>query len=189
MEAPIHRDDGMPFNGNKCHDASGQFTGWKGAARLLVSICGDLPVRIFVEETCRRRQWHCRDGRKGSRCAGSCGAQPLGQPCAYTPQVATLNRVQCPSGVWPGVARKCMQVAQRRLGSRAAKFGPSPSESNRSAAAPPDSWEILSWVTAKTDETGVLAVSAVGCPVVLEISRAARASQFIHRPACAAAPG
>ena len=47
-----------------------------------------------------------------------------------------------------------MQVAQGRLGSRAAKFGLSPSGSARSAGAPPDFSVTPTWETAKTGETG-----------------------------------
>ena len=76
-----------------------------------------------------------------------------------------------------------------RAGGGPANFGLALSGAARSASAAPDSLEMSVWGTAKTDETGVLAVSAAGVPAVPEISRAARSSQFIRRPACAVAPG
>ena len=48
IRGPVHSDDGMPLNGNKCHDASGQFTGWNRAVGLLIPFRGRLPARIAV---------------------------------------------------------------------------------------------------------------------------------------------
>lgn len=144
-------------------------------------------VQIFTEATRCVRQRH-RPAAMGPECR-ACGAQPAAQPRGYAAQVATWNRAHCPSGVLPGLARKCAQVAQGRAVSESAEGGSPPSGGARSASVPSDFWEMPAWGTAKTDETEVLAVLTVGFPAVSEISRAARSSQFIGRSSCGVAPG
>ena len=191
VEAPIHWSDGMPFNGDKCHDAIREFTGWSRAAGLLVPIRGSPPVRIFAHETCRFRPWRAaREGCAGSWSAGSPGTRPSLQPCAHPPEVLTWNRPQC-------ICVRC--IAGGRLQAHAGGAGARRWQVGASASvriplevlgayASPDSWEIPPRGTAKTDGTGILAVSA-GQPAVWEVSRALRLSQFIIRSPALSAEG